>query len=88
MNGWVIRVYLHVLIEKIKRYKNNPVIDLDSAERINDLIERNGDYIFNDAVLYDISWVFIEGITNSTEKDPEKLFAMIKTFFNKLNVND
>ncbi|KHN50879.1 hypothetical protein OI70_21555 [Dickeya fangzhongdai] len=87
-NGWVIRVYLHVLKEKIGEFKSNLTFDLDSSKRINEVIEKNGDHYFDEPLLHYISEVFIDGIAKSTIKDPDMLYLMIKTFFVKITMNN
>ncbi|WP_113626236.1 hypothetical protein [Pectobacterium peruviense] len=87
-DGWVIRVFIHVLLNKIKVFKPNVVLDLDSEIKINDIINKNGEYDFNDPVFHLISESFIDGLTHSIIKDFEVIFTAISTFFMKMQVND
>ncbi|MEQ9905250.1 hypothetical protein [Pectobacterium aroidearum] len=87
-DGWVIRVFIHVLLNKVREFKPNAVLDLDSESKINDVINKNGDYIFNDHVFTVISESFIDGITHSTIKDFEVIFTAISTFFMNIRVSD
>ncbi|MEQ9916585.1 hypothetical protein ABRQ01_07935 [Pectobacterium aroidearum] len=87
-DGWVIRVFIHVLLHKIRGFKPKAVLDLDSESKINDVINKNGDYISNDHVLHVISESFIDGLTHSTIKDVEVIFTAISTFFMKVLASD
>ncbi|MFJ5357456.1 hypothetical protein [Pectobacterium sp. CHL-2024] len=87
-DGWVIRVFIHVLLNKVREFKPNAVLDFDSESKINDIINKNGDYIFNDHVLHVISESFIDGLTHSTIKDVEVIFTAISTFFMKMLANN
>ncbi|WP_233986516.1 hypothetical protein [Pectobacterium versatile] len=79
-DGWVIRVFIYILLHKIKLFKPNAVFDLDSEDKINDLIKKNGEYHFNDSVCHLISEAFIDGLRHSTVKDSDVIFSAIRLF--------
>ncbi|MEI7418913.1 MULTISPECIES: hypothetical protein [Pectobacterium] len=80
-DGWVIRVFIYILLHKIKLFKPNAVFDFDSEDKINDIIKKNGEYHFNDSVCHLISEAFIDGLRHSTVKDSDVIFTAIKVFF-------
>ncbi|MEQ9849741.1 hypothetical protein [Pectobacterium brasiliense] len=80
-DGWVISVFIYILLHKIKLFKPNAVFDLDSEDKINDIIKRNGEYHFNDSICHLISEAFIDGLKHSTVKDCDVIFTVIKVFF-------
>ncbi|WP_225085156.1 hypothetical protein [Pectobacterium colocasium] len=80
-DGWVIRVFIYILLHKIKLFKPNAVFDLDSEDKINDIIKKNGEYHFNDSVCHLISEAFIDGLKHSTVKDCDVIFTAVRVFF-------
>ncbi|WP_255433931.1 hypothetical protein [Pectobacterium sp. CFBP8739] len=80
-DGWVIRVFVYILLHKIKSLKPNAVFYFDSEDKINDIIKKNGEYHFNDSVCHLISEAFIDGLKHSTVKDFDVIFTAVKVFF-------
>lgn len=83
-DGWVIRVFINTIIKKIREIKNNVSIDFECDKKINEIIKQRSDTIFSDAIIHNICYSFIDGMERSTIKDYNKIYLMIKTFFDKM----
>ncbi|QHP81017.1 hypothetical protein EO763_14390 [Pectobacterium odoriferum] len=83
-DGWVIRVFVYILLNKIRVFKPNAVFDLDSEDNINEIIKINGECHFNDPIFHHISECFIDGLRHSTIKDSDVIFNAIRVFFIKI----
>lgn len=83
-DGWVIRVFISTLLKKIGEYKGNLSINFECDNKINDIINKNGETKFPDPIIHKICYCFIDGMERSTEKDVSIIYQSIKTFFEKI----
>lgn len=84
-DGWCIRVLIAKIIKDLSALKGRVVIDADSQDLINEVISKNGDFVFSEPGDYSISLFFIDGLmTSNSGMDYERMFGLITKFYKML----
>jgi hypothetical protein len=87
-DGWCIRVLIAKITKDLSTLKGKIVIDADSQDLINEIISKNGDFVFDEPGDYSISLFFIDGLMKSNSgMGYERIFELITRFYEMLKKN-